>query len=163
MSDKTKDSQTQAAQTQAAQAAQAQASATQRQDSLPDSAADTASSEGASSLCCFGHDHDDPALVQKALDAVPEEGLIFSATEIFSSLADSTRFRILSALAVGELCVSDLICATKVSQSAVSHQLRLLRDKRLVKVRREGKHALYSLADEHVKSLIALALEHAAE
>ena len=113
--------------------------------------------------CCVGHEHDDFALVQKALDAIPEEELIFSATEIFSALADSTRFRILSALSVGELCVTDLLCATSVSQSAVSHQLSLLRNKHLVKVRREGQHALYSLADDHIKSLIALALEHAAE
>ena len=110
-----------------------------------------------------GHDQDDLALVQQALDAIPDEDLIFSATEMFSALADSTRFRILSALSVGELYVSDLLCATNVSQSAVSHQLRLLRNKRLVKVRREGQHALYSLADDHVRSLIALALEHAAE
>ena len=111
----------------------------------------------------MGHEYDDPALVQKALAAIPSDASIFTATEIFSSLADSTRFRMLSALSVGELCVSDLLRATNVSQSAVSHQLRLLRDKRLVKVRRDGQRALYSLADDHVKSLIALALEHAAE
>lgn len=114
-------------------------------------------------LSCKGHEHDDVALVEQALRAIPEEGLIISATEIFSALADSTRFRILSALSVGELCVSDLLCATDVSQSAVSHQLRVLRDKKLVRVRRDGQHSLYSLADNHVKSLIALALEHAAE
>lgn len=114
-------------------------------------------------LACEDHQHDDFALVQEALQAIPEEGMIISATEIFSALADSTRFRILSALSVGELCVSDLLCATDVSQSAVSHQLRVLRDKKLVRVRREGQRALYSLADDHVKGLIDLALEHAAE
>jgi len=117
----------------------------------------------AKTLNCVGHEHEDVALVEKALEAIPADELILVATEIFSALADSTRFRILSALVVGELCVGDLQCATSVSQSAVSHQLRLLRDKRLVKVRRDGQHALYSLADDHVKSLIALALEHAAE
>lgn len=106
---------------------------------------------------------DDFDLIEKALSAIPEDELIFSATEIFSALADSTRFRILSALTVGELCVSDLLCATHVSQSAVSHQLRFLRDKKLVRVRREGQRALYSLADHHVESLIDLALEHASE
>jgi ArsR family transcriptional regulator len=88
---------------------------------------------------------------------------ILSATEIFSALADSTRFRILLALLEGELCVSDLVCATSVSQSAVSHQLRFLRDRRLVKVRRDGQRMLYSLADDHVRSLIELALDHVAE
>jgi len=106
---------------------------------------------------------EDFELIKNALAAIPQDELIFSATEIFSALADSTRFRILSALTVGELCVSDLLCATNVSQSAVSHQLRFLRDKKLVRVRREGQRALYSLADEHVKSLIDLALEHASE
>lgn len=106
---------------------------------------------------------DDFELIGNALAAIPEDELIFSATEIFSALADSTRFRILSALTAGELCVSDLLCATNVSQSAVSHQLRFLRDKKLVRVRRDGQRALYSLADNHVKSLIDLALEHAAE
>ncbi|MEG1561792.1 MAG: metalloregulator ArsR/SmtB family transcription factor [Raoultibacter sp.] len=101
--------------------------------------------------------------IERALAAIPQEALIVSATEIFSALADSTRFRILSALSVGELCVSDLLCATDVSQSATSHQLRILRDKKLVTVRRSGQRALYSLADDHVKSLIALALDHAAE
>lgn len=113
--------------------------------------------------CCDEHDKEDFARIQKALKAIPDEELIFSATEIFSALADSTRFRILSALSVGELCVSDLLCATNISQSGVSHQLRFLRDKKLVNVRRDGQRALYSLADEHVKSLIDLALEHAAE
>lgn len=62
-----------------------------------------------------------------------------------------------------ELCVSDLVCATDVSQSAVSHQLRLLRDKNLISVHREGQRAVYSLADDHIKSLIDLALQHASE
>lgn len=112
---------------------------------------------------CGEHEGEELELVNKALEAIPDDRLIFSATEIFSALADSTRFRILSALSVGELCVSDLLCATNVSQSAVSHQLRFLRDKKLVNVRREGQRSLYSLSDDHVKSLIAVALEHASE
>ncbi len=101
--------------------------------------------------------------VDAALAAIPDEELIFSATEIFSALSDSTRFRILAALSAGALCVSDLVCATDVSQSAVSHQLRLLRDKKLVSMRRDGQRAVYTLADDHVKQLIDLALQHAAE
>ncbi|MDR0514157.1 MAG: metalloregulator ArsR/SmtB family transcription factor [Coriobacteriaceae bacterium] len=113
--------------------------------------------------CDCDHAEEDFARIQNALEAIPQEDLIVTATEIFSSLADSTRFRILSALSAGELCVSDLLCATSVSQSAVSHQLRFLRDKKLVRVQREGQRALYSLADDHVKNLIDLALEHAME
>lgn len=112
---------------------------------------------------CGEHLGDDLERINNALAAIPGDELIFSATEIFSALADSTRFRILSALSVGELCVSDLLCATDVTQSAVSHQLRFLRDKKLVRVRRDGQRALYSLADDHVKLLIDVALEHAAE
>ena len=102
-------------------------------------------------------------LIDNALHAIPDEEIIFGATEIFSALADSTRFRILSALSVGELCVSELISATHVSQSAVSHQLRFLRDKKLVSMRRDGQRVMYSLADDHVLKLITIAVEHASE
>ena len=102
-------------------------------------------------------------LVDDALHAIPDEEIIFGATEIFSALADSTRFRILCALSAGELCVSDLINATEVSQSAVSHQLRFLRDKKLVSMRREGQRVMYALSDDHVSKLILMAIEHAKE
>jgi len=84
-------------------------------------------------------------------------------TAIFSALADSTRFRILDALARGELCVCDLAEIVGVSQSGVSHQLRLLRDRGLVAYRRDGQRAVYRLADEHVRTLIGVGLEHADE
>ena len=103
---------------------------------------------------------------KKALDgvslAIPTDELIYRATEIFSSLADSTRFKILTALTESELCVCELVEICAVSQSAVSHQLRLLRDRSLVRVRRDGQRAVYSLDDEHVRSLITLGIEHAA-
>ena len=103
---------------------------------------------------------------KKALDSanrgIPSDELIYKATEIFSSLADSTRFKILTALAKSELCVCELVEICSVSQSAVSHQLRLLRDRSLVRVRRDGQRAVYSLDDEHVSSLITLGIEHAA-
>lgn len=84
-------------------------------------------------------------------------------TDIFSALSDPTRFRILDALSVEELCVCDLACVTGVSQSAVSHQLRVLRDLDLVSYRREGRRAVYRLADDHVRVLIEQGLEHADE
>ena len=80
-----------------------------------------------------------------------------------SALADPTRFSILNALVTCELCVCDLAELVGVSQSGVSHQLRLLRDRGLVTFRREGNRAIYRLVDEHVKDLIVIGLEHARE
>lgn len=95
--------------------------------------------------------------------AVPSDTLIYRATEIFAALADSTRFKILSSLAAGELCVHELVEICDVSQSAVSHQLRLLRDRDLVSSRRDGQRVVYRFSDDHVRSLILIGLEHAAE
>lgn len=83
--------------------------------------------------------------------------------ETFSLLGDATRTRILHALSVDELCVSDLAALLEVSPSAASHQLRLLRDRRLVAVRREGKRTYYRLDDEHIRTLVDMGLSHAAE
>lgn len=83
--------------------------------------------------------------------------------EFFGVLADPNRLRLLSALASQELCVCDLAAATKMSESAVSHQLRVLRTARLVKYRREGRNIFYSLADHHVVNLYREVAEHLAE
>jgi ArsR family transcriptional regulator len=80
--------------------------------------------------------------------------------QVFRAMADPTRVRILSALACAELCVGDIATALGMSVSAVSHQLRLLRELRVVRKRREGKHIYYALDDEHVQQLFALGLEH---
>jgi ArsR family transcriptional regulator len=95
--------------------------------------------------------------------AIPSDTLIYRATEIFAALADSTRFKILSSLAGGELCVHELVEICEVSQSAVSHQLRLLRDRDLVSARRDGQRVVYRFSDDHVRSLILIGLEHASE
>ena len=92
-----------------------------------------------------------------------DEALVHTTTEIFSALSDPTRLRILDALAVTELCVCDLAEVCGISQSGVSHQLRLLRDRGLVAFRRDGNRAVYRLADEHVATLLAQGLAHAAE
>jgi DNA-binding transcriptional ArsR family regulator len=84
-------------------------------------------------------------------------------SELFKVLGDMTRVRILEALSLAELCVCDLAEILALSQSAVSHQLRLLRAAKLVKYRREGKNAYYSLDDEHVAHLFAEALDHIKE
>jgi DNA-binding transcriptional ArsR family regulator len=80
--------------------------------------------------------------------------------QVFRALADPTRVRIVSALAEAELCVGDLAAAVGMSISAVSHQLRLLRELRVVRKRREGKHIYYALDDEHVGDLFERGLEH---
>jgi DNA-binding transcriptional ArsR family regulator len=86
-----------------------------------------------------------------------------SMAETFSLLGDPTRTRILHALSVDELCVSDLAGLLEISPSATSHQLRLLRDRRLVGVRREGKRTYYRLRDEHIRTLVDMSLSHAVE
>jgi len=93
---------------------------------------------------------------------VPDEA-VFAATSIFDALADPTRFRILVALVQGELCVCDIAEAVGVSESATSHQLRLLRDRGLVTYRRDRQRAVYRLVDDHVRALLDTALDHARE
>ena len=84
--------------------------------------------------------------------------------ELFKGFADPTRVHILSLLmAKEELCVTQIAEEVEISQSAVSHQLRLLKQMHLIKFRREGKNILYSLADEHVKTILQMGLEHVME
>ena len=92
-----------------------------------------------------------------ALPPVPE------VAGLFALLADPTRLRLLIALAAGELCVCDLAAATGVNRSTVSHQLRTLREGRLVRARREGRVVFYALDDDHVRDLLAMGSAHAAE
>lgn len=80
--------------------------------------------------------------------------------ELFKGFADPTRVQILSLLQDGELCVNDIAHAVELTQSAVSHQLRLLKQMHLIKYRREGKSMLYSLADDHVRTILEMGLEH---
>jgi DNA-binding transcriptional ArsR family regulator len=84
-------------------------------------------------------------------------------TETFRLLADPTRLKIILALNISEMCVCDLASLLEVSRSAVSHQLRLLRNRKLVKYRRQGKSTYYSLIDEHISGLIDLAVVHSNE
>ena len=83
--------------------------------------------------------------------------------ELFKGFADTTRVQILSLLLERELCVGDIAGAVELSQSAVSHQLRLLKQMHLIKFRREGKNLLYSLADDHVRTILQMGLEHVLE
>ncbi|EYB66318.1 regulatory protein ArsR [Deinococcus phoenicis] len=86
-----------------------------------------------------------------------------AATSLLKMVADPTRLRILSALNIEELCVCDLAAVAGISESAVSHQLRLLRAHRLVSFRKEGRVVYYRLLDQHITSLIGNAIDHANE
>ena len=105
----------------------------------------------------------DQPKVTRVMQGLPKEPLLLGAAEIFKMLADPNRLRLLHALSQEELCVCDLAALVDVSDSAVSHQLRLLRTARLVKYRREGKMVYYRLDDEHVDRLLLEGLRHAEE
>ena len=92
-----------------------------------------------------------------------DENELYDLAELFKVFGDSTRIRILSALYGGECCVQDIADGLQMTPSAVSHQLKILKQSRLIKGRREGKHIFYSLADEHVRSIIAEGREHIEE
>jgi DNA-binding transcriptional ArsR family regulator len=98
--------------------------------------------------------------VQKALPHLLEDASAMRLAETFKALSDPSRVRIVSLLADAELCVCDLAAALGMSQSAVSHQLRTLRDLRLVRWRREGRQIFYTLDDEHVADLFRRGLDH---
>ena len=102
-------------------------------------------------------------IVQRVLDSQPADEYLYDLAELFKVFGDSTRIRILYALFESELCVNDIAQVVGISQSAVSHQLRVLKTSKLVKFRREGKAMYYSLDDEHVRSMIALGMEHTEE
>ena len=102
-----------------------------------------------------------PEAVAAARAAIPSEGTLAVIAELFGALADPTRARILYALSTGELCVRDLALVTQVSESAVSHQLRTLRGRRLVRSRREGTIIYYALDNHHLPVLFHEADYHA--
>ena len=102
-------------------------------------------------------------VVKKVKEKMPEDGFIYDLAELFKVFADSTRMKIIYALLEEELCVCDLsnICGT--TQSAISHQLRILKQSKLVKYRREGKVIFYSLDDDHITEIVMKGSEHIEE
>ena len=94
---------------------------------------------------------------------IPEKEIMESIAELFKGFCDPTRVHILSLLQEEELCVTDIAERVALSQSAISHQLRLLKQMHLIKFRREGKNVLYSLADDHVRTILQMGLEHVME
>ena len=102
-------------------------------------------------------------LVAKVKEELPEDEVLYDLAELFKIFGDSTRVKLLYILSLSEMCVFDLAQLLGVSQSAVSHQLRALKQSKLVKYRREGKTILYSLADGHVRTIIDQGMEHIGE
>ena len=112
---------------------------------------------------CCGEKHVHKDLVKSVNNRMPDENVLFDLSELFKVFGDSTRIRILFVLFEEELCVCDLAKCLNMTQSAVSHQLKILKQNRLIKNRRDGKSIFYSLADDHVRSIIYQGLEHVEE
>ena len=102
-------------------------------------------------------------IVEKVKEILPEDDKIFDLAELFKMFADSTRMKIICALKEKELCVGEIAFITNTTQSAISHQLRILKQSKLVKYRKEGKSVYYSLDDEHVIEILMKGREHIEE
>ena len=112
---------------------------------------------------CFQEDRVHVDAVDQVRALLPPDEELYDLAELFKIFGDSTRIKILYALLEGELCVCDIAKLMEVTQSAVSHQLRVLKSSKLVKFRREGKTVYYSLADEHVVRILSQGMEHIEE
>lgn len=112
--------------------------------------------------CCeFVHIHKD--LVDKVRARLPSDEILSDLADLFKLFGDTTRIKILYLLFENELCVCDIAALLNMTQSAISHQLKILKQSKLVKCRREGKVYFYSLADNHVYTIIAQGSEHLSE
>ncbi|MCD7949071.1 MAG: metalloregulator ArsR/SmtB family transcription factor [Erysipelotrichaceae bacterium] len=102
-------------------------------------------------------------IVDKVVNALPDEEILYDVAELFKVFGDSTRIKIICALFESEMCVYDLAAALNMTQSAISHQLRILKNAKLVKFRRDGKMMYYSLDDEHVQQIFDAGYQHVIE
>lgn len=110
-------------------------------------------------ICDGEHEHNESVTGQE----IPNEELLYELAELFKVFGDSTRIRILYVLLGGEMCVCDIADTLEMSQSAISHQLRVLKQFRLVKFRRDGKTLYYSLCDDHVNTILGQGMQHIEE
>ncbi len=115
----------------------------------------------ADDYCLSGVIHED--VVKYVRSKLPPEKPILALSGLFRVLGEETRSRIICALGFSEMCVCDIAALLKMSSSAISHQLRILRESKIIKSRREGKVVYYSLADEHIEMLFKIAFEHVTE
>lgn len=102
-------------------------------------------------------------IVEQVTQNMPDDEILYDLAELFKLFGDSTRIKILYVLFESEMCVCDIAQLLGMSQSAISHQLRALKQSKLVKYRREGKTVFYSLADGHVRTILDQGMEHVAE
>ena len=111
--------------------------------------------------CEYIHVHED--IVAQVNENMPDEEILYDLAELFKIFGDSTRIKILYVLFESEMCVCNIANLLGMTQSAISHQLRALKQSKLVKYRREGKTVFYSLADSHVRTILDQGMEHVAE
>lgn len=111
--------------------------------------------------CDYSHIHQE--IVDKVERTMPEDEILYDLAELFKIFGDSTRIKILYVLFESEMCVCDIAKLLGMTQSAISHQLRALKQSKLVKYRREGKTVFYALADGHVRTILGQGMEHIAE
>ena len=111
--------------------------------------------------CDYMHLHE--KVIEQVQEEMPEEEILYDLAELFKVFGDSTRIRILYVLFQSEMCVCDLAQTLNMTQSAISHQLRVLKQMKLVSNRREGKTVFYSLADGHIKTIMNQGMEHIRE
>ncbi len=102
-------------------------------------------------------------LIAKVAGRMPQDEILYELADFFKVFGDSTRIKILYALFTSDMCVQDLAAALAMNQSAISHQLRILKQAGLVKYRKEGKYTFYALDDDHVSQMIAQGMTHLAE
>ena len=111
--------------------------------------------------CEFMHVHEE--IVDRVEKVMPDEQQLLDLSEFFKVFGDSTRIKILYVLSQSEMCVCDIATLLQMGQSAISHQLRVLKQMRLVTFRREGKTVFYKLADSHIQTILAQGMEHISE
>ena len=111
--------------------------------------------------CEYRHIHE--GLIRQVHEQMPDEELLYDLAELYKVFGDSTRIKILYVLFESEMCVCDIAQLLNMSLSAISHQLRILKQSQLVKSRRDGKSVFYSLADDHVYRIINQGFEHIKE
>lgn len=102
-------------------------------------------------------------IVDKVKEVMEDTEVLYALSDFFKVISDSTRIRIMAALDSGEMCVCDLSALLEMTKSAISHQLKSLKDAKLVKSRREGKNVFYSLKDDHVRLIFEMGIEHIKE
>jgi len=111
--------------------------------------------------CDFMYVHDE--IVQKVQQEMPEDEILYDLADLFKIFGDTTRIRILYVLLESEMCVCDIAALLGMTQSAISHQLKVLKQSKLIRYRRDGKTVFYSLADDHVRTIIDCGVDHIAE